>query len=131
MAHANPGLRPGLGSAVPTGLDFEMVVLTHTLKAVPLKEKRTSGPKGLICFGRCGTAEGVPFVRELSAASLVGLRFSELEVDEVAVAEEAEEDDCVEAGVVCQGTKGGPGPDSRDGRRMGNPPLHHKHGDNR
>jgi hypothetical protein len=51
MAHANPGLRPGLGSAVPTGLDFEMVVLTHTLKAVPLKEKRTSGPKGLICFG--------------------------------------------------------------------------------
>jgi hypothetical protein len=25
MVHANPGLRPGLGSAVPTGLDFEMV----------------------------------------------------------------------------------------------------------
>ena len=23
MAHANPGLRPGLSSAVPTGLDFE------------------------------------------------------------------------------------------------------------
>jgi hypothetical protein len=42
MSHANPGLRPGLSSAVPTGLDFEMVVLRHTLKAVPLKEKRTS-----------------------------------------------------------------------------------------
>jgi hypothetical protein len=32
MANANPGLRPGLGSAVPTGLSFVMVVLTQTLK---------------------------------------------------------------------------------------------------
>jgi hypothetical protein len=32
MAHANPGLRPGLSSAVPPGLDFVMVVLTQTLK---------------------------------------------------------------------------------------------------
>jgi len=32
MAHANPGLRPGLSSAVPTGLSFVMVVLTQTLK---------------------------------------------------------------------------------------------------
>jgi hypothetical protein len=71
MAHANPGLRPGLGSAVPTGLDFEMVVLTHTLKAVPLKEKRTSGPKGLICFGRCGTAERRA-LRSRAFRSLVG-----------------------------------------------------------
>jgi hypothetical protein len=33
MAHANPGLRPGLSSAVPTGLDFEMVVLTQGVLA--------------------------------------------------------------------------------------------------
>ena len=32
MVHANPGLRPGLSSAVPPGLDFVMVVLTQTLK---------------------------------------------------------------------------------------------------
>ena len=37
---------------------------------------------------------------------------SELEVDEVAVAEEAEEDDGVEACVVGEGTNGWPGPDS-------------------
>jgi hypothetical protein len=28
----NPGLRPGLSSAVPPGLDLVMVVLTQTLK---------------------------------------------------------------------------------------------------
>ena len=32
MADANPGLRPGLSSAVPTGLDFATVVLTHPLQ---------------------------------------------------------------------------------------------------
>jgi hypothetical protein len=32
FAPPNPGLRPGLSSAVPTGLDFVMVVLTLTLK---------------------------------------------------------------------------------------------------
>ena len=34
MAPADPGLRPGLSSAVPTGLDFEMIVLTHPLQPV-------------------------------------------------------------------------------------------------
>jgi len=29
MAYANPGLRPGLSSAVPTGLNIEMVILTQ------------------------------------------------------------------------------------------------------
>jgi len=32
MAHTNPGLRPGLSSAVPAGLDFEMVVFMPGLK---------------------------------------------------------------------------------------------------
>ena len=32
MADANPGLRPGLSSAIPTGLDSVTVVLTHPLK---------------------------------------------------------------------------------------------------
>jgi hypothetical protein len=34
MVHANPGLRPGLSSAVPTGLDFVMVVLSQMHSAV-------------------------------------------------------------------------------------------------
>jgi hypothetical protein len=34
MVHANPGLRPGLSSAVPTGLDFVMVVLTQGLSHI-------------------------------------------------------------------------------------------------
>jgi hypothetical protein len=44
MAHANPGLRPGLSSAVPTGPSFVMVVLTQTLKPNYLSDI-------------CGTAE--------------------------------------------------------------------------
>ena len=57
--------------------------------------------------GRVGAFRAVPFVRRVSAGS-----FSKLEVDEVAMAEEAKEDDGVEAGVVGQGTKGWPCPDS-------------------
>ncbi|MEA2539567.1 MAG: hypothetical protein QOH35_933 [Acidobacteriaceae bacterium] len=57
--------------------------------------------------------------------------FSKLEVDEVAVAEEAQEDDGVEARVVGQGAKDGPGPDSWDACRMRNPPLDHEHRDDR
>ena len=49
MANANPGLRPGLRSAVPTGLDFQMVALAQTLKPNYLSDI-------------CGTAEVVPFV---------------------------------------------------------------------
>jgi hypothetical protein len=52
MVHANPGLRPGLSSAVPPGLDFVMVVLTQTLK-----------PSS--AWTICGTAEAVPFVQRL------------------------------------------------------------------
>ena len=48
----------------------------------------------------------------MARLKLSAVLFSELEVDEVAVAEEAEEDDGVEAGVVGQGTNGWPGPDS-------------------
>ena len=32
MVRANPGLRPGLSSAVPAGLDLVMAVLTQPLK---------------------------------------------------------------------------------------------------
>jgi hypothetical protein len=31
MAQANPLLLPGLSSPVPTGLNIEMLILTHTL----------------------------------------------------------------------------------------------------
>jgi hypothetical protein len=85
MSHANPGLRPGLSSAVPTGLDFEMVVLRQTLKAVPLKEKRTSGPKGLICFGRCDTAESRALRSEFLCSPVKPSRSASLSVNKMAV----------------------------------------------
>jgi hypothetical protein len=46
MVHANPGLRPGLRSAVPTGLDFVTVVLTQTLK--PRSFLAVNGPTKVV-----------------------------------------------------------------------------------
>jgi hypothetical protein len=34
LSNLSPGLRPGLLSAVPTGLNLERVVITQTLKAI-------------------------------------------------------------------------------------------------
>jgi hypothetical protein len=56
MADVNPGLRPGLSSAVPAGLDSAMVVLPQ-----PLKPRREQGIRG--------TAEAVSLRRETSPRS--------------------------------------------------------------
>jgi hypothetical protein len=48
MAHANPGLRPGLSSAVPTGLNFMIVGSNADTKA-------------LIQENSLRTVEAVPF----------------------------------------------------------------------
>jgi hypothetical protein len=46
----------------PYGTQSGEVVLTHTLKPLHFRKKRTSGPKGLICPTSDGKAEAVPFV---------------------------------------------------------------------
>jgi hypothetical protein len=48
MAHANPGLRPGLSSAVPTGLNFMIV-------------DSNADTKALIQENSLRTVEAVPF----------------------------------------------------------------------
>ena len=54
MAHANPGLRPGLSSAVPAGLDIERVVLTQGLSPVPLHHLGQTR----LAFGQEGAQSG-------------------------------------------------------------------------
>jgi hypothetical protein len=69
IARANPGLRPGLSSAVPTGLDFERVVLTLTLWpvryviAMIVLKSVPQGLKALIDAAYCGTAEAMLYVQ--------------------------------------------------------------------
>jgi hypothetical protein len=61
LSNLYPGLRPGLSSAVPTGLDIEMVVLTQGLSA-------------LFQPGLCGTADAVPFVQMARLRQVVAAR---------------------------------------------------------
>jgi hypothetical protein len=54
LAHANPGLRPGPLSAVPTGLNFERVVLTQTLPNCA--HVLATGPPGLASMAICAVS---------------------------------------------------------------------------
>jgi hypothetical protein len=61
-----PGLRPGLSSAVPTGLDFEMVVLMQGLFSPYINSANLSSLQALrTCFTCCGKThdEGHGFSR--------------------------------------------------------------------
>jgi hypothetical protein len=58
MGPANPGLRHGLSSAVPAGLDIVTVLLTQTLK--PNSFSILSSKADPPVQGQAGQGEGVP-----------------------------------------------------------------------